>query len=1137
MSGPAGENINKENLSENKEILPNKDPKKTENFESNTLHYMRATTKKQKEMTRLLQKKIEEENKPNPELFSLALEQKFRLRNEIQNEIRKKYKNELAQLSKQQKKDKKDALPSRLMRVDSKIKNGIPAKILLDDGGSHNFVDYEFLRRNGLEDKIQKITYGEIIQGNGETENFIGTIQLNFKIGNYSDTEEFIITRLAERNQMILGISWRDRINPQINYKKQVMKFKHQNKQITLDVSSKKNPRVDAISKRIAEIKNLTAREFKEECKRMKDSYLSWIFPKEINEIVTHTRQSHCLKTDEEITKILEPYVTIFEEAPAGLPPSRLYDHHIPTDENAKIPEQKLYRLSFKELEELRRQLEKLLEKGWIQPSISPYSAPVLFSPKKDGGLRLCIDYRALNKITKKNRYPLLHADDLFDQLKDAKVFSKIDLQSGYHQIRIAIDDREKTAFKTRYGLYEWLVMPFGLTYAPASFMNLMNDVFKDLLHVCVAIFLDDILIYSRNKEEHQKHLEIVLNRLKENELYAKKSKCEFYHTRIEFLGHIVSDNGLEVDHQKIEKIKSWPKPTNLTELQSFLGLANYYRRFIHQYSMKTTPLRQLLNKDSAFSWNEEHQKSFEEMKKALTSTPVLKIPNPDEKFTLFFDAASTNGIGGILCQKDQDGKLHPVAYESRSLIPAEKNYPVHKQELLAFVHCLKKWRHYLDGMEFNVFTDNRSLQTLLTNKNLSKRQIRWLEVFQNYKFRIEHIPREKNPGADALSKRPFCKNDEIATNAFETNFGELIQNRLSLAIGDLLTNDIRESYMKDPFTKQILTELDKSIPTRRSKRLRENSKSKNKNTEMEDSEVENEDFAEERTRLRKKGVAVMIKELGISLNEKWLLVIKIDDDEKILVPRTTSIVNLVLELTHDDVGSGHFGYEKTLEKTRRYFYWPRMAKMIKKYVTMCDACQRNKPTTQRPAGLLQPLSIPMGRWEDISVDFILELPESPNSKNNIIVVFVDRLMKRAHFIAAKNTITAKDFADIFIKEIYKHHGIPKSITSDRDSKFISKFWQEFTKILKIKANTSTSYHPQTDGQTERTNRTLQQLLRNYVNYNQDNWEDLLLLVEFAYNDAIQDSTKFSPFFADLGRNPQSTISVLLNRDQRNESN
>ena len=336
------------------------------------------------------------------------------------------------------------------------------------------------------------------------------------------------------------------------------------------------------------------------------------------------------------------------------------------------------------ELAELKKQLQELLDKGFIRPSVSPWGAPVLFVKKKDGSMRMCIDYRRLNQVTVKNRYPLPRIDDLFDQLQGASVFSKIDLRSGYHQLRVSESAIPKTAFRTRYGHYEYLVMPFGLTNAPATFMALMNKVFHEFLDKFVIVFIDDILIYSKSEEEHAEHLRMVLNLLREKELYGKFSKCAFWLKEVLFLGHLISGKGLEVDPRKIEAVVKWEPPLNVSELRSFLGMAGYYRRFVEGFSKIAMPLTKLLRKITTYSWDKKCQDSFEELKTRLTTAPVLTLPTSGGEYVVYSDA-SHQGLGCVLMQ---DGKV--IAYASRQLRPHEVNYPTHDLELAAVVHALK---------------------------------------------------------------------------------------------------------------------------------------------------------------------------------------------------------------------------------------------------------------------------------------------------------------------------------------------------------------------------------------------------------------------------------------------------------------
>ncbi|XP_021607608.1 uncharacterized protein LOC110611529 [Manihot esculenta] len=373
--------------------------------------------------------------------------------------------------------------------------------------------------------------------------------------------------------------------------------------------------------------------------------------------------------------------------------------------------------------------------------------APVLFVKKKDGSLRLCVDYRQLNKVTIKNKYPLSRIDDLFDQLKRAGVFSKIDLRSGYYHLRVKDAYIPKTAFRTRYGHYEFLVMPFGLTNAPAAFMDLMNRIFHPFLDQFVVVFINDILVYSKIKEEHDRHLRIVLQTLREKQLYVKFSKCKFWLNEISFLGHVVSAEGIRVDPKKIETILAWKPPKNITEVRSFLGLAGYYRRFVKGFSQIAAPLIRLLQKIVKFEWNDKCQASFDRLKAMLTEAPVLTQPVSGKDFVIYSDAFH-NGLGCVLMQ---DGKV--VAYASRQLKPHERNYPTHDLKLAAIVFALKIWRHYLYGEKCYIYTDHKSLKYLPTQKALNLRQKRWMELLKDYDSIIGYHPGKENMVADALSR------------------------------------------------------------------------------------------------------------------------------------------------------------------------------------------------------------------------------------------------------------------------------------------------------------------------------------------------------------------------------------------------
>ncbi|GJT63670.1 putative reverse transcriptase domain-containing protein, partial [Tanacetum coccineum] len=406
------------------------------------------------------------------------------------------------------------------------------------------------------------------------------------------------------------------------------------------------------------------------------------------------------------------------------------------------------YRLTPSEMKELSEQLQELSDKGFIRPSSSPWGAPVLFVKKKDGSFRMCIDYRELNKLTVKNRYPLPRIDDLFDQLQGSSVYSKIDLRSGYHQLRVRDEDIPKTAFRTRYGHYEFQVMPFGLTNAPAVFMDLMNRVCKPYLDKFVIVFIDDILIYSKNKQEHKEHLKLILELLKKEELYAKFSKCEFWIPKVQFLGHVIDSKGIHVDPAKIESIKDWASPKSPTEIRQFLGLVGYYRRFIEGFSKIAKPMTKLTQKKVKFVWGDKQEATFQLLKQKLCSAPILALPEGSEDFIAYCDA-SKKGLGAVLMQREK-----VIAYASRQLKIHEKNYMTHDLELGAVVFSLKLWRHYLYGTKCTVFTDHKSLQQILNQKELNMRQRRWLELLSGYDCEIRYHPGKANIVADVLSRK-----------------------------------------------------------------------------------------------------------------------------------------------------------------------------------------------------------------------------------------------------------------------------------------------------------------------------------------------------------------------------------------------
>jgi hypothetical protein len=495
-------------------------------------------------------------------------------------------------------------------------------------------------------------------------------------------------------------------------------------------------------------------------------------------------------------------YADVFPDELPGMPPDRDIEFAIELQPGMTPISKRPYRMPPTELAELKKQLQELLDKGFIRPSTSPWGCPALFM-KKDESLRLCIDYRPLNVVTIKNKYPLPRIDVLFDQLVGAKVFSKIDLRSGYHQIKIRASDIPKTAFSTRYGLYEFLVMSFGLTNAPAYFMYLMNSVFMPELDKFVVVFIDDILVYSKNEEEHVGHLHVVLQRLREHRLYAKLSKCDFWLKEIKFLGHTISQAGIAIDPDKVQEVMNWKPPTTVRQIQSFLGLAGYYRRFISDFSRIAKPITELLKKEAKFVWGQKCKDAFHTLRQHLTTAPVLAQPDNNKPFDVYCDASGT-GLGCVLMQ---DNRV--IAYASRALRPHEQNYPTHDLELAAVVHALKRWRHYLMGTHCNIFTDHKSLKYIFTQADLNMRQRRWLELIKDYDLDVHYHPGKANVVADALSRKLQC-NCVMMDSRINTLCDELSKIKIEVIPSGALSHISVEPTLQDQI---IMAELsDKGV-------------------------------------------------------------------------------------------------------------------------------------------------------------------------------------------------------------------------------------------------------------------------------------------------------------------------------------
>ncbi|KAJ0800640.1 putative nucleotidyltransferase, Ribonuclease H [Helianthus annuus] len=745
-----------------------------------------------------------------------------------------------------------------------------------------------------------------------------------------------------------------------------------------------------------------------------------------------------------EVLPLLNEFTDLFpDDIPAGLPLMREIQHCIDFIPGASIPNKPAYRMNPKEFAELNRQVTELLEKGLIRESMSPCAVPALLVPKPNGTFRMCIDSRAVNKITVKYRFPIPRFDDLLDHLHGATIFSKIDLRSGYHQIRLRAGDEWKTAFKTRDGLYEWMVMPFGLSNAPSTFMRLMNHVFRSFIGKCVVVYFDDILVFSKDISQHLAHLRDIFTVLREQKLYANMKKCQFITSEVLFLGYLVSGSGIRMDNTKIEAITSWPTPTSLQDVRSFHGLASFYRRFIRDFSSIAAPITDCL-KNSKFVWTKASDVAFNRLKQAVTEAPVLTLPNFEHVFQVECDASGL-GIGGVLSQLNR-----PISFFSEKFNETRKRYSTYDKEFYAIVRSLEYWRHYLLPNEFILYSDHQALKFIHGQAKLNPRHAKWVEMLQDFNFVIRHKAGSTNTVADALSRRPALHTSTtIQVAGFDA---------------------VKPLYQDDPDFK-LIWEKCANMP-----------------------------FKE------------FVRRDGLLFK-----------GNRLCVPLSSLREAIILEC-HQGALAGHFGRDKTVALVTERFFWPKLVHDVMKVLARCRVCHLGK-TQHTNQGLYTPLPTPLGPWEDISIDFVLGLPLTQRKKDSIMVV-VDRFSKMAHFLPCSKTYDASQVARLYFAEVVRLHGIPKSITSDRDVKFVSHFWRTLWKQLGAKLQFSSSHHPQTDGQTEVTNRTLGNLLRCLVGDNKKQWDLALPQAEFAYNRSTHSSTGRSPFLVVYGRNPFTPLDL-----------
>src|SRR6202790_199921 len=755
--------------------------------------------------------------------------------------------------------------------------------------------------------------------------------------------------------------------------------------------------------------------------------------------------------------------------------------HRIRLKDPTKANNGKGYAAPKKYQEPWKRLLDDHLKAGRIRPSSSEFASPAFCVPKYIAGVpdltvdpQWVNDYRALNSNTVRDNFPLPRIDDILANCGKGKIFGKMDMTNSFFQTRVHPDDIHLTAVRTPWGLYEWTVMPQGGCNAPATHQRRMTDALRELLGKICHVYLDDIIIWSQTLEEHERNCTTVLEALRKASIYCNQAKSNLFATELCFLGHIISGTGIRPDPRKTDRIASWPQPTTATNVRGFLGLTRYIATFLPALAEYTSVLTPLTTKecDREFPpWTTEHQTAFEHIKDLVLSADCLTVIDYEDKASNIYVTtdASDRRTGAVLSFGATWETARPVAYDSYQLNDAEKNYPVHEKELLAIVKSFKKWRSYLLGAHFEVFTDHRTLEYFQSQKEMSRRQMRWSMYMADFDYNITYIRGEDNTAADALSRMPDTTPDACLAacmivytcNAPTTHAAGI----LNIAAEQSLLDAIITGYETDSFARQLMKGIDMGS-------------------------IE-----------------------GATLTDKLLYV-----GCQLVIPQDLKVRELLYNLAHDTLG--HFGFDKSYESLCDSYYWPNMRRDLENaYIPSCTECQQNKNRTTKPTGPLHPLPVPDDRFDTIALDFIGPLPEE-NGKDTILTM-TDLLSTDIRITGIHSSYTAAQVAVVLFDEWYCENGLMLHLISDRDARFTADLWTALHKLTGVKLKMSTSYHPETDGSSEQTNKTVNQAIRYHVDNNQKGWLAKLPRVRFAIMNTRNASTGFSGFQLKTGRSPR----------------
>lgn len=776
---------------------------------------------------------------------------------------------------------------------------------------------------------------------------------------------------------------------------------------------------------------------------------------------------------DEFITQLHQDFKEILSDQPLQSSDfTSEVEHKIELIDPKKVAYTRPYKIPIKFEQEVNRQIQVYLDQGFIEPSNSPFNAPLICVPKLDGSIRLCNDFRALNNNTVKDRYLLPNLEDLLAKVGAHQYYTILDMVQGYHQIPIRPADRHMTAFLVYGGTYCWIRVPFGLCNAPATFQRHIHQILRPYLDKFVTAYLDDIVIFSDNFKDHQSHVRQVLQLLQHNGIRLKAKKCEFFKKSVKFLGHELNQLGVAPALDKVAVIQDFPIPTTPSAMRSFIGFVGFYRRYIYGFSQLIRPLNSFACQKESMSPAVEE--AFGKLKDRLTQAPTLVPPEVNAQYIITTDA-SDYAIGAVIEKRGTDGKARGViAYFSAMLATNESHYSVREKELLACIKVLKRYEHLLIGHPITIQTDHHSLQYLLTSKSPpSPRLMRWYEFLSGFDINIEYIKGSTNK-ADLLS-RDFTASLRVATISMPF---------INQPLGDDFKSRLLQGYKEDERCSLIYSTLVNKLKVPKS----------------------------------------IYNSIKFYYVRDDLLFFKGSDtlgqlNERLYIP-TPTLQFEVIRLHHSSPTATHYGPLKVYAELAQYYYWPAMLQQLRVFTKNCHKCQSIKPTNRHEFGLLRPPDVATSRWSSITMDFITGFRKV--GEVDCIWVITDRFTKRCHFIPISKSITAEQLAQLFIVEIFRHHGMPLEIISDRDVLFTSRYWKSFFHALGTKLKLSTPAHPKTDGSTERANRSLIQLLRAMFTYDTDAWVDQLPILEFSYNSHVHSAIGMTPFTADLGYTPSA---------------